>query len=58
MDILTLPAQKPRDLLVGVGVELFDVVESRLELGRETRSVAGRLAQLGSGISLAKLRNP
>jgi hypothetical protein len=44
--------------LVGVSVELFDVVKCRLELGSKTRSLAGRLPWFDYGGSLAKLRNP
>jgi hypothetical protein len=58
MDILALPTQKPRYLLVGIGVELFYVIEGLLELGGEIRSLISRLPDLDSGINLAKLRNP
>ena len=57
MDILALAIQKCRYLLIGIGVELFDVIECRFELGSEGRSFITRLPCLNSRISLAKLRN-
>jgi hypothetical protein len=57
MDILALSIQKRRYLLIGISVELFDVIECRLELGSKARSFVTPLPDLDSRISLAKLRN-
>lgn len=58
MDILTLPVQKSRYLLVGLGLELSDLIECRSQLGQEIRPVINQLLCLYGRFSLPKRGNP